>query len=308
MINQLLLPRSTWAGLLTALVEKRTDEDYSLLEDDAIILKELGFLDDTCRLSGLGVELCDLIHVRNDVEATSLITHKAVLALPVTQAMLQSLAGLSNITVAQARMSLIFAGVSEREVDKKLTNLLMILNENGVITYNRKGRSLKLLVTSKETPAPSHIYVDRSRPYSNDLRIREILRECHGSILWLDKYFQKEAFEWIFREATAENISCVRIISTVDEAVADQLAIADYKKLKKELGEKNISLEWVVLRRKETHDLHDRWILDDNDLCYNVPSVGTIRSGQRSELHRSPNHNEVRRIFDRYYDMARPVV
>ena len=306
--NQLLLPKSTWAGLLSALLQKRTVKDYQFADDDLAVLRQLGYVKSDHSLTDVGIELCNLMHVRSDTEAASAINHDAVVSLPVTQALLQSLAGLDPITVEQARMSLIFTGADEKTVDSRLTNLLMILNENDVIKYNRKGRTIKLLVSAKRTSAPAHVYIDRTRPYSNDLRIREILRECHGSILWLDKYFQKEAFEWIFREATAENISSVRIISTVDDSGLDQLAIADYKRLKKELANKNISLEWRTFARSDAHDLHDRWVLDDENLCYNTPSIGSIKSGQRSELHRSPNHNDIKQIFEQYYQQSRPVM
>ena len=125
--------------------------------------------------------------------------------------------------------------------------------------------------------------------------------------MWLDKYFQKEAFEWLWREATAEKISSIRVISTVDTSGVDPLALADFKRLNKELRQKGIELDWRVLDRSKAHDFHDRWVLDGSGLCYNIPSIGSIKSGQRSELHASPNHKEVEQIFEQYYAQARLV-
>lgn len=292
---------------MDSLLKMRTVEGFAVTGSDLLFLVQLGFVRGNGSLTETGLELCDLIHVRKDMESVGSITHDAVTAVPAAQALLQSLAGLKDITVHQARMALIFAGLPEEEVDARLTNFLTILNSNGVITYNRKNRSVRLLVSPKHASAPSHIYVDRTRPYSNDLWIREVLRECSGSIMWLDKYFQKEAFEWIWREATADNISRIQIVSTVDDSGADQLAVADYKRLKKELEAKGVHVEWRVLKRSESHDFHDRWILDDTDLCYNLPSINSIKSGQRSELHRSPNHVEVQAMFAEYFAKAKAV-
>jgi hypothetical protein len=307
MTNQLLLPNLTWQALLDALLEMRTSGGAIITGNDLLFLVQLGFVNGDGMLSVTGRELCNLMHVRRDIVAADAITHGALASAPATQALLQSLEGLKDITVEQAKMALVFAGLTEQEVEARVTNFLMILNANGVLTYSRKNRSIRLLVSPKQSAAPSHIYIDRTRPYANDLWIREVLRECQGSIRWLDKYFQKEAFEWIWREANANSISSVEIISTVDDNGAAPLAIADYKRLKKELAPKGISVEWRVLQRNKAHDFHDRWIIDDQDLCYNVSSINSIKSGQRSELHRSTNHAEVRASFVEYWSKAQAI-
>jgi len=307
--NHLLLPRSNWSVLNTGLLELRSHpaQELVLSGDDLRFLEQIGLVDVDGHLSNTGQELCTLAHVRNDIAAVNAITHAILRDAPATQAMLQALSGLKEVSVSQARMALIFAGLDETDVDARLTNFLTILNAGKVIVYNRKARTIQLLVSPRQLAAPSHIYIDSSRPYSNDLWIREIIRECRGSIMWLDKYFQKEAFEWIWREANAENISQVRIISTVDDKGVDSVALADYRRLKKELAAKGIVIDWRVLKRRESHDFHDRWILDDDSLCYNLPSINSIKSGQRSELHRSPNRPEIKEIFEDYYSAAQPV-
>jgi len=307
MTNQLLLPKLTWQALLDALLELRTGGEIAVTGNDLLFLVQLGFINADGTLTDAGSELCSLIHVRRDVAAADTVTHDAVASAPATQALLQSLTGLKNISVEQAKMALVFAGLTEHEVESGVTNFLMILNANQVLTYNRKNRSIRLLISPKQSAAPSHIYVDRTRPYANDLWIREVIRECRGSVRWLDKYFQKEAFEWIWREANANNISNVEIISTIDNIGPDTLTVADYKRLKKELAPKGIVVEWRVLERSKAHDFHDRWIIDNEDLCYNLPSINSIKSGQRSELHRSPNHAEVRASFVEYWSKASAV-
>lgn len=307
MTTRLLLPNSSWPNLLNKLLDGRTAGVVSSSEDDLLFLEQSGLIGVDRSLSAAGLELCELLYVRNDKEAAARITHSAVISVPATQALLQAVAGLKDISVDQIRMALVFAGLSEMEVEACLTNFLTILNANSVITYNRKSRSVKLLVSPKRAAPPEHVYVDHQRPYTNDLRIREVLRECRGSIKWIDKYFQKEGFEWIWREATAENISRIEIVSTIDDSGLDPLAVADYRRLKKELGLKGISVDWKVLDRSDSYSFHDRWVIDDNGLCYNLPSINSIKSGQKSELHRSPNFVEVTAIYTEYFEKAKPV-
>lgn len=307
--NHLILPKTKWQGLLDLLTQIKLGTGNPAHTEDVIFLQQLGYTAEDGSLTPKGLSICELMLVRNDSEAVAQINHQDLLQLPATQALLQALWGLEEASVEQARMALVFAGATNTDVEVGIINFLSILNANKIIIYNRKNRSIKLLVSPKAAPTPpQHIYIDHSRPYSNDAWIREILRECRGAIMWLDKYFQKEAFEWLWREANAENITHIKIVSVANGGIVDRIALTDYKKLKKELNAKGIALEWRVLERTESHDFHDRWILDESELCYNIPSVGSIKSGQRSELHKSPNHGEVKEIFNQYYTAAKPVI
>lgn len=285
----------------------RTKQEHKLSANDFEFLKQLLFINDEGGLTIAGIQLCELIYVKNDESEANALINMHLQRSPSTQALLQALSGIKSPSVDQAKHALIFAGINHSELSsERLTNFLSVLNAGKVLVYNRKGKTLRLLVSPKSERAPSHVYIDRTRPYSNDAWVREILSECRGAVLWLDKYFQKEAFEWLWREASAENINRICIISSSDGAI-DPLALKDYKRLKLELAEKDIELEWRVLARSESHTLHDRWILDDTSVCYNIPSVNSIKSGQQSELHRSPNHAEVIGTFNQYWITAQAV-
>ncbi len=126
--------------------------------------------------------------------------------------------------------------------------------------------------------------------------------------MWLDKYFQKEGFTWLWREADASNLHTIQIVSSSDGTTVDPVTKEDYKKLRKELAARSINLEWRTLKRNESHDFHDRWILDTNGMCYNIPSINSIKSGQRSELHKSPNGKDINEVFDSYFAAASPAI
>jgi len=292
---------------MRGLIQIKLNRDHNLSESDLQILNQLEYVDQDGQITPLGVELTRLEFVTKEFEKADAIHTRALTKLPVTQAILQSLWGVSGIDVDQVKNSLIYLDVEEDIVNKNAINLLNILNRFKVITYSKKHRSITLLespITVTDDTAPAHIYIDRTRPFANDYYIRSIIRSASGTLMWLDKYFQKEAFEWLFREADSSKITSIQIVSSVNDNLIDPLALADYKKLKKELSTRGISLEWRTLARSQSHDFHDRWLLDDNGLCYNIPSINSIKSGQRSELHKSPNSEIISATFKDYYNSA----
>ncbi len=50
-------------------------------------------------------------------------------------------------------------------------------------------------------------------------------------------------------------------------------------------------------------DTHDRWIIGAKT-ARDVPDVGTIFSGNNSEMNRSDQHVELTALFDSYWDRA----
>lgn len=309
--NQILLPKNNWNTIVNELIAKKINEKHEINPDLVPFITQLKYLNDDGTLSELGTEITRLEFVRRDTATANQIHHKAVASLPVTQAVIQSLWGVDSVDVAQIKNALLFLGVEEQLLNKRLVNLLEVLNRNKIVVFNRKSKSVIMLIAPLESAqgnAPDHIYIDSSRPFSNDVMIREILREARGKLMWLDKYFQKEGLEWLLREADANNIHTIEIVSSDTGKPTDPYALSDYKKLKKELGIKGISLEWRILARDKSHDFHDRWILDDNELCYNIPSINSIKSGQKSELHKSPNGSKVRLSFEKYFGASTPIM
>jgi len=309
-LNQILLPKSSWVVLIDALIQIKLGQAHDLNSEDMLFLQQLKYLDENSNLTDIGNNVCRFEYVTRDTKSADAIHHDAVLALPVTQAILQSLWGTDNIDVTHVNNALVFIGADSSIVDKRLTNLLQILNRHNILVYGRKNRSIKLLaapIKPTATQAPEHIYIDRSRPFANDFYIREIIREARGKLMWLDKYFQKEGLEWLWREVDAANITVIQIVSSLGDEPLDATTLADYKRFKKELEAKGVAVEWRTLARSKSHDFHDRWILDDNGLCYNLPSINSIKSGQKSELHKSPNGDTITGIFNDYFSAATPV-
>jgi len=79
-----------------------------------------------------------------------------------------------------------------------------------------------------------------------------------------------------------------------------------YKDLRIDLRNRGIGLDWHVIDSTLIRDTHDRWIIGATT-ARNVPDVGTIFSGNHSELNRSDQAATLRPIFDGYWASASPV-
>lgn len=293
----MIIPKHSWGDLTGGLLAVRSGALInSLPESLRDELREFGYI----HRSGLTVTGNDLAvqkFVRADEEAVRDIHCHALMNLAATQAVLQAIWGLSNISVDQVRTALIFAGADEVNLKSNLVSFLSMLNTFQIITYSRKFRTVvPLTPPANQDEVPAHVFIDPKRPYSNNFWIRQIISECRGGMIWIDKYFDKSAFEWIWRQANAENITQIDIISVRPSDGIDTTTESDYRKLVKELMHRGIALEWRLVDKSKSHLVHDRWIIDSTDICYNLPSTSTIRSGQASELLRSSSHADVAKL------------
>ena len=76
-----------------------------------------------------------------------------------------------------------------------------------------------------------------------------------------------------------------------------------YQALKQELLAKKIQLEWRFVDSTVVRDTHDRWIIGASS-ARNVPDVGTIMSGNKSEISASDSSVRLQTDFLKYWDDA----
>jgi hypothetical protein len=168
---------------------------------------------------------------------------------------------------------------------------------------------VKILISPDAPHVPKNVFIDPSRPFSNILWIKRVLAECDGSILWFDKHFQKEAFEWLWAIADANKIKKIHVLSLdLGEANLNTEAKKSYQRFKREMLNKGIEVLWRVIDSKLLRDTHDRWIMDNKKYLRNVPNVNAISSGQRSEMSKSENYSDVYPAFNNYWSKATDVV
>lgn len=133
-------------------------------------------------------------------------------------------------------------------------------------------------------------------PFSNVVRLRQVLRECERYIWWADRYFNSRGLEELILSVDPAAVREIRILSGPDN-VGDRER-SDFARFRKELDHKGIRAEWRVLRGFA----HDRVIVTES-ACYNVPSIDTVVRGQYSEILETPN----RPPFEEWWGKATPL-
>ncbi|MEK7524089.1 MAG: hypothetical protein AAB588_03580 [Patescibacteria group bacterium] len=303
-----MLPQSNWKKMLVHI--KTAGEDGSInhvqLGDDYQCWEDIGVFSISApgELTEAGKAIFESLYIRCDGEYMNIL-RQLLLAFPPTVAVQQYLWGVAKITIAQVLTVLKTTGFWFYDSSEPLTHFLDLLNYTGIVSYQKKVRQLKILV-SPDTPAvPKNVFIDPSRPFSNIIWVKRILGECEGSIYWLDKHFQKEALEWLWAVADANKIKEIRILSLdLHDKNLSADAKKEYRRFKCEMNNKGIHVIWATIDSREIRDVHDRWIIGENEYLRNVPNVNAISSGQRSEMNYSENYDEASSAFAGYWPKA----
>jgi len=311
-LQQVMLPTHPWSQIKPFIKIIGEGEIVSRFDlgDEYEFLCDLGIIDavNTGELTDIGKVLFEAIFIRRDSAEEEKILQGLLIDFPPTEAIQQYLWGVSDITPDQVLTVLKTTGFWVFEDKKLLTHYLDLLNLAKIIKYDRKNRKIVILISSDVVKVPRSVYIDPARPYGNVYWAKRLLAECEGFIYWLDKHFMKEAFDWIYTIADANKINDVKILSLdLGEGNLNKQAKKDYKRLKEELSQKKISLEWRTILSDKVKDAHDRWIIGDNGYIRNIPDVNTILSGKRSEMVKSDNYAEILSSFRNYWSLGTEV-
>lgn len=150
----------------------------------------------------------------------------------------------------------------------------------------RRGRFTALRTDHSEdarTPVPA--IISASKPFTNIIALRRLIRSCEERIDWCDQHFSRRALEDLAFVLSAEpsSIRLIRILSGPANVTGP--ARRDWRRFKEEMMGYGIDTEWRV---KSDRGIHDRFIMDKNS-AYNVPPVNAIYEGQYSEILPTPN-------------------
>lgn len=280
--------------------------DFKCEKDDSVFLQNLGIFEfgDFEILTESGRKVFEAVFIRCDGEEVAVI-RDLLLNYPPTIAIQQYLWGVKNVGVNQVGAVLKSIAICAEYLDLSTTHFLDLLNYTGIISYSKKLRKIKVLISPDKENVPKNVFIEPDRPFSNIMWVKRVLGECLNHIHWFDKHFQKEGLEWLWSIADANKIQEIKIISlklTIDSEFRKQ-----YKRFKKEMENKGIKVEWRLIDNGLVKDSHDRWIIGDKGYLRNVPNVNAINSGQRSEMNSSDNHKAVQLIFNTYWENAEEV-
>ncbi len=286
----------------------------TVIRRDIEFLEQLGFVngDFPYQLTDAGKRYFELRFIKNQFKAAKSILRDQLSSFPPAELIIQLLWGVPRANKSNVR-SLITSHVTLHNFSKDtLNSFLKVLDHAGAISYNRLTGRVQVLVKPDVEETPQNVFIAPETPYSNIIRLRQVLGECREFIYWLDKHFYKIGLKDIWEVADGAKVQQIHILSlhlkneANQEDNLNQAAKDEYNRLRKELERKHISLEWRVIESKNIRGTHDRWIIGKKYAC-NVPNINAIYSGQRSELNRSNNYKEILKTFLSYWDIATPV-
>lgn len=179
--------------------------------------------------------------------------------------------------------------------DVELNNFLEILKLGGIVSYNKNTRDVKVLWQQDTEQISAHQFISSETPFSNIKRLREIIKSLKGTAYWIDKHFDKKAFEILAESLDASKINNFIIISADQNKT--QSAVNEFLRLKTELHNKGIKIEWKIITDQNTlSGFHDRWLCDAN-VAWNIPPVNSIFKGQESEMLKTTNRPNVNKLL-----------
>lgn len=119
-------------------------------------------------------------------------------------------------------------------------------------------------------------YLHPSRPFSNDLAIRRIVRRLTGDLFWYEQHMDRKALEILTDELQADEVDSLRLLS--GPANITSKTKKAYQRFSDELDAKAVRVEWRVLANENARSLHARVIADDDE-TYEVPPLNSVLAG-----------------------------
>lgn len=303
-----MLPDRGWQSYEDAL--RRVGERRPVANGDTPLLAFLATLgllrEDGKTLSERGQKYFNARFITGDEAEGDAVLRECVMDHPPATAVTQLLAGVpaDRGRVETVLRSQGFEGVADRSVG----SLLKLMHRAGLVEYNSRTATVRVLespATAVAEAVPPSVYVSPATPFGNKVWLRRLLAECQGSIDWLDKHFLPVAFEPLWEAVDGTKVSRVRILSLRLPDHEGKRTLRQYRDLRSELGGRSVGLSWRTIASTKIRSTHDRWVIGANS-ARNVPNVNAIYTGQHSEMHASPQREELSRLYEDYWANAVP--
>ncbi len=129
-------------------------------------------------------------------------------------------------------------------------------------------------------------YLDPSRPFSNELALRRVIREFRGRVLWYEQHMDRKLLELLSDELDRDAVSDLRLLS--GPANVTPKAKRAFERFSEEMTGAGVGCDWRVLSADVAREIHARVLYDDR-ATYELPPVsallkGTVDSIRKSEI------------------------
>ena len=290
-MTPLLVLDASWASIETALSTIAESGSKRPGEADLERLRGLGLAepDEPPRLTPSGERYWTAKFVLEDADASGDALADILKANPVAAAFCAALWGAGDRPVTGALR--LVRQLTKSSDDVANRRWLALMNSAGLIVYNRKYPTLKVVYNPNEL-APAAVAEKREltaghvlspeRPYANLMALRSVLRSASDFLWWYDPHMPAKVLETLYAELDGAKVKTVRILS--GPANVTPQAKAEFESFKKEMkSQRGIEAEWRVLDKAEQFKRHDR-ILLSKDQAKNMPPFNTILAGSVGEI------------------------
>jgi len=152
-------------------------------------------------------------------------------------------------------------------------------------------------------PEEEEITLYPEKPYENLMKIKQLLRNLHGSILILDKHFSSECFTF-FKDINPQHVTDIKFL--IGRAHLNKDFKSVYKAFKDEMARKNIKVEARLLNEEDEKEIHDRYLISEN-AAYNTPPWNTINK-KLGHIKKIKNVKEIKRILNKYWARSKNIL
>jgi hypothetical protein len=288
----LLILDESWSSVEAALALVAESGTERPPEDDLARLRGLGLVDpsaDPPAMTAMGERLWMARFVHQDDASVRSALADLLRGHPVVTGFCSALWGAGPRPVAGALRLIRQLTKSSNDIANR--RWLALMNSAGLIVYNQKNPTLRVLYNPNEL-APAELAKERQRTagyvlapdkkYSNLLALRQVLRSSRAFIWWYEPQMPAKVLEVLIGELDGAKVMDVRILSGpahVDQALKD-----DFRNFAKEMkATRGIEVAWRVLDKGEAFKRHDR-ILLSKDQAKNLPPLNTILAGSVGEF------------------------
>lgn len=166
-----------------------------------------------------------------------------------------------------------------------LTRFLETLSSVGIVAFNRRRPTVRVLTGAPEVAKLSgnSALISPKTPYRNKRLLVALLEGATRCLWWFDPHLTRGALAFLYEEAPLHRLREIRLLS-VGRADASPAAKDDYRRIRTELGDRDIALEWrSIVDVRLANETHDRWLRVD-DRWWNVPPFSAIMTGKFASL------------------------
>ncbi|MDD3175133.1 MAG: hypothetical protein PHU51_01500 [Candidatus Nanoarchaeia archaeon] len=214
------------------------------------------------------------INEANDLIKTTLLNYSLV------QLIIRLFWGKSNINSDNVFNLLIHHKINCKK--QYIGTFLSLLNKFEIITYSKKHNTVKINTESIDISESKDYIVSPQTPYSNLMKIKQMISEGNEEICWFEKHFSPKMYELLASYSNCSRINKINLLTGYNQIT--DVTRNEFKRLKQELSHKEISIDHKILLDKTTiNTIHGRWFIS-KDKVFNIPPINTVLQGQVDEI------------------------